>query len=76
MFVLFFHGATVSSESGLLVIEDSRLYSDTRLSVGLLCLSGQSDRGRQRVRIPPEAGFEPAIPASKRLQTQAATAIG
>jgi hypothetical protein len=33
-------------------------------------------RERQRVRIPPEAGFEPAIPASKRLQTQAATAIG
>jgi len=36
MLVLFCHGATVPGGSGLLVIDTSRLYSDTRLPVGLL----------------------------------------
>jgi hypothetical protein len=74
---------------GLLIIEDSWSHSDTQHSEGLLTTSDQplnsdlyltthNNQKRQASMSP--AGFEPAIPASKRPQThaldRAATGIG
>jgi hypothetical protein len=64
----------------LLIIEVSQSHSDTPHPVGLLCTSDQlvaetstctthSTRKRQASMSP--AGFEPAIPTSKRPETHA-----
>ena len=74
-----------------LIIEVSRLHSDTPHSVGLLSTSDQPDTehrdlyltshntDKRQISMTP-AGFEPTIPASERLQTHAldrtATGIG
>jgi hypothetical protein len=64
----------------LLIVEASRLHSDTPHSVGLLWTNDQADAETStwqittltRDRHPcPSAGFEPTIPASERPQTHA-----
>jgi hypothetical protein len=65
---------------GLLIIEASRSHSDTPHSIGFLWTSDQPgaktcyltihNTQKRQTSMPP-AGFEPAIPASERLQTHA-----
>ena len=63
----------------LLIIEASRLHSDTLQSVGLLWTNDQPDAEISTVttynktdRHPcPPAGFEPTIPVSERPETHA-----
>jgi len=74
---------------GFLIVEASRSHSDTPNSVGILLTGDQpeeEDSNRQYTLLSRDttsvspAGFEPAIPASERLQTYAldcaATGIG
>jgi hypothetical protein len=65
---------------GFLIIEASRSHSDTAHSVGLLCTSDQPDardlylttyNAHNRQTSMPRVGFEPAITAHKRQQTNA-----
>jgi hypothetical protein len=74
----FYHGATAQVGQGLPIIKDSRSYSDTPHSVGLLWTRDHPRRGDnyltthnthfRQISTPP-AGFEPTIPASERPQT-------
>jgi hypothetical protein len=75
--ITFFTGTTAYSGPGLIIIEASWSHSDTSHSVGLLWTSDQPGpqtstwlhniHKRQISML--SAGFEPEIPASKRLQT-------
>ena len=66
------HGGQALVGHGLLIIDASRLHSDTPHSVGFLWTSDQPDaetstyntHKRQTYILP--AGFEPAIPASEQ----------
>jgi hypothetical protein len=87
---VFFMALQPPVGQGLLIIEASRSHSDTPHSVQLLCTGDQPDAETptwqhttlttERETSTPAAGFEPAIPASKRLHThaldRAATGIG
>ena len=79
-YVIFPHGQKPLVGQGLLIFEDSRSYSDTPHSVGLLWMSDQpvaetstckTRNIYKKLTSIVSAVFEPAIPASERLQTHA-----
>ena len=85
----FYHGATTPVGQGLLIVDASRLHSDTPHFVGLLWTSDQPDaetfyltthntHNRHTSMFP--VGLEPTVPESERPRTHAldrvATGIG
>jgi hypothetical protein len=72
--VPFFHGTSALVGLSFLIVEVWRSHSDTPQSVGLLwtvivpSLIPLPDNTYDRQTSMPQAGFEPTIPASERLQ--------